>query len=189
MMGARRQLTQRFNRDPTLSEIASESGFPEPRVVELLDLLEIPVSLDTPVGNGESRSRSDRGHEERPAGRRAGAQLPSHRARPRLAVPDPAHAVRARASLRPQWRGAEDARGRGGDPRSHARARTANRSVRARGATPPRAVSQAPPRDGLTRGRRRREPLMAAATAYAADGSAMDVITKIGPVWWRAKSR
>ena len=55
MMGARRQLAQRLNRDPTLSEIASESGFPESRVEELLDLLESPVSLDTPVGNGESR--------------------------------------------------------------------------------------------------------------------------------------
>ena len=55
MMGARRQLAQRLNRDPTLSEIASESGFPEARVEELLDLLENPVSLDMPVGNGESR--------------------------------------------------------------------------------------------------------------------------------------
>ncbi len=72
MMVARRQLAQRLNRDPTLSEIASESGFPEPRVVELLDLLETPVSLDTLVGNGESRysdliedTKSGRPDEER----------------------------------------------------------------------------------------------------------------------------
>src|SRR5437763_9083740 len=54
LMRARRTLTQKLNRDPTLPELAKESGFPERRVGELLDLVEDPVSLETPVGDGES---------------------------------------------------------------------------------------------------------------------------------------
>jgi RNA polymerase primary sigma factor len=54
LMRARRVLTQRFNRDPTVEELAAESGFPARRVQELLDLVEDPVSLETPVGDGES---------------------------------------------------------------------------------------------------------------------------------------
>jgi RNA polymerase primary sigma factor len=54
LMRARRQLAQKFNREPTEKELAKESGFPEKRVRELLDLVEDPVSLETPVGDGES---------------------------------------------------------------------------------------------------------------------------------------
>src|SRR5437588_6251667 len=54
LMRARRTLTQKLNRDPTMPELAKESGFPERRVEELLDLVEDPVSLETPVGDGES---------------------------------------------------------------------------------------------------------------------------------------
>jgi RNA polymerase primary sigma factor len=54
VMRARRVLAQRLNREPVHSEIAKESGFPEKRVQELLDLMEDPVSLETPVGDGES---------------------------------------------------------------------------------------------------------------------------------------
>jgi RNA polymerase primary sigma factor len=54
LMRARRQLAQKLNREPTESELAKESGFPEKRVQELLDLVEDPVSLETPVGDGES---------------------------------------------------------------------------------------------------------------------------------------
>jgi RNA polymerase primary sigma factor len=54
LMRSRRMLTQKLNRDPTVEELAHESGFPERRVRELLDLVEDPVSLDTPVGDGES---------------------------------------------------------------------------------------------------------------------------------------
>jgi RNA polymerase primary sigma factor len=54
LMRARRQLAQKFNREPTPAELAKESGFPEKRVQELLDLVEDPVSLETPVGDGES---------------------------------------------------------------------------------------------------------------------------------------
>src|SRR5436309_7794460 len=54
LLRARRQLAQKLNREPTESELAKESGFPEKRVQELLDLVEDPVSLETPVGDGES---------------------------------------------------------------------------------------------------------------------------------------
>ena len=54
LMRSRRALTQKLNRDPTVEELATESGFPEKRVRELLDLVEDPVSLETPVGDGES---------------------------------------------------------------------------------------------------------------------------------------
>jgi RNA polymerase primary sigma factor len=51
---ARRVLAQKLNRDPNLDEIAVESGFTPERVRELLELVEDPVSLETPVGDGES---------------------------------------------------------------------------------------------------------------------------------------
>ena len=54
VMRARRVLTQKLNRDPLPQEIAKESGFEVKRVNELLDLVEDPVSLETPVGDGDS---------------------------------------------------------------------------------------------------------------------------------------
>jgi RNA polymerase primary sigma factor len=54
VMRARRVLAQKLNRDPTIEEVAHESGFPARRVEELLELVEDPVSLETPVGDGES---------------------------------------------------------------------------------------------------------------------------------------
>ena len=51
---ARRQLAQKLNRDPSVEEIARESGFSPERVQELFELIEDPVSLETPVGDGES---------------------------------------------------------------------------------------------------------------------------------------
>jgi RNA polymerase sigma factor (sigma-70 family) len=51
---SRRQLAQKLNRDPSVAEIAKESGFTEKRVHELFDLVEDPISLETPVGDGES---------------------------------------------------------------------------------------------------------------------------------------
>jgi RNA polymerase primary sigma factor len=53
-MRARRQLAQKLNRDPSVEEIAKESGFSPERVRELFELMEQPVSLETPVGDGES---------------------------------------------------------------------------------------------------------------------------------------
>jgi RNA polymerase primary sigma factor len=54
VLRARRILAQKLNRDPLVPEIAKESGFPAERVQELLELIEDPVSLETPVGDGES---------------------------------------------------------------------------------------------------------------------------------------
>jgi RNA polymerase primary sigma factor len=51
---SRRQLMQKLNRDPTIPEIAQDSGFTIERVRELFELVEEPVSLETPVGDGES---------------------------------------------------------------------------------------------------------------------------------------
>ena len=51
---SRRVLAQKLNRDPNLDEIAVEAGFTPERVRELLELLQDPVSLETPVGDGES---------------------------------------------------------------------------------------------------------------------------------------
>jgi RNA polymerase primary sigma factor len=51
---ARRILGQKLNRDPNADEIAAESGFTPERVQELLDLVQDNVSLDTPIGDGES---------------------------------------------------------------------------------------------------------------------------------------
>jgi RNA polymerase primary sigma factor len=50
----RRVLAQKLNRDPTYDEIALETGFTPERVGELLELVQDPVSLETPVGDGES---------------------------------------------------------------------------------------------------------------------------------------
>jgi RNA polymerase primary sigma factor len=54
LLRARRNLTQKLNRDPTPPELAKESGFTLERVEELLELVEDPISLSIPVGDGES---------------------------------------------------------------------------------------------------------------------------------------
>ncbi len=54
LLRARRQLAQKLNREPTTVELAKETQQSEERVLELLELVENPVSLETPVGDGES---------------------------------------------------------------------------------------------------------------------------------------
>jgi RNA polymerase primary sigma factor len=51
---ARRALGQQLSRDPTFDEIATETELTPKRVQELLDLVQDHVSLETPVGDGES---------------------------------------------------------------------------------------------------------------------------------------
>ena len=51
---ARRTLGQELNRDPSIDEIATETELTPLRVQELLDLVQDHVSLETPVGDGES---------------------------------------------------------------------------------------------------------------------------------------
>jgi RNA polymerase primary sigma factor len=55
MMRSRRLLTQKLNRDPTVDELAQDSGFPVKRIEQLLNLVEDPVSLEAPVGDGNSQ--------------------------------------------------------------------------------------------------------------------------------------
>ena len=54
LLRSRRQLAQKLNREPTLPELAVEAKMPEERVRELLEFVETPVSLDLPIGDGES---------------------------------------------------------------------------------------------------------------------------------------
>ena len=51
---ARRALGQQLSRDPTFDEIGAETDLTPLRVSELLDLVQDHVSLETPVGDGES---------------------------------------------------------------------------------------------------------------------------------------
>jgi RNA polymerase primary sigma factor len=51
---SRRQLAQKLNREPSIEEISKDSGFTLERTRELFDMIEDPVSLETPVGDGES---------------------------------------------------------------------------------------------------------------------------------------
>ena len=50
----RRTLGQKLNRDPSVDEIAAEIGVSPERVQDLLDLVQDPVSLETPIGDGDS---------------------------------------------------------------------------------------------------------------------------------------
>jgi RNA polymerase primary sigma factor len=47
-------LGQKLNRDPSLEEIAAESGFTIEKVRDLLELVQDHVSLESPIGDGES---------------------------------------------------------------------------------------------------------------------------------------
>ncbi|MBD0329238.1 MAG: sigma-70 family RNA polymerase sigma factor [Thermoleophilia bacterium] len=51
---ARGRLAQRLNRDPTLEEVAAETGYPVARIQELVELVEDAISFETPVGDGDS---------------------------------------------------------------------------------------------------------------------------------------
>jgi RNA polymerase primary sigma factor len=50
----RRLLGQKLNRDPSVDEIAHEIGITPERVQDLIDLVQDPVSLETPIGEGDS---------------------------------------------------------------------------------------------------------------------------------------
>src|SRR5690242_1602405 len=51
---ANRKLTQQLGRDPLPGELAAELQIPVERVIELQRMTEDPLSLETPVGDGES---------------------------------------------------------------------------------------------------------------------------------------
>jgi RNA polymerase primary sigma factor len=54
LMRTRRVLAQKLNREPTMEELAAAAELPLAKVKDLLELVEDPVSLETPVGDGES---------------------------------------------------------------------------------------------------------------------------------------
>ena len=51
---ARRALGQKLGREPTPEEVAKEAGVEPKRVRDLMELVEDPVSLETPIGDGDS---------------------------------------------------------------------------------------------------------------------------------------
>jgi RNA polymerase primary sigma factor len=58
-MGAQRQLAQEYGRDPTPEEVAGELQMNEQRVRALLNMLQQPLSIDTPVGEDGDSSLGD----------------------------------------------------------------------------------------------------------------------------------
>ena len=54
VLRSRRQLARKLNREPTLPGVAKDAVLTEEKVRDLLSLVEDPVSLETPVGDGES---------------------------------------------------------------------------------------------------------------------------------------
>ena len=54
VMRTRRTLAQKLNREPTAAEIATAAELPEKRVHELLGVVEDAVSLEAPIGGGDS---------------------------------------------------------------------------------------------------------------------------------------
>ena len=61
VMRSRRVLAQKLNREPTLAEIAAESTLPEARVIQLLEIVDDAVSLETPIPGGGVELRRPRG--------------------------------------------------------------------------------------------------------------------------------
>ena len=59
LLRARRQLAQKLNREPTIAEVAREAKQQEERVVQLLELVEKPLSLETPIGEDGGSSYGD----------------------------------------------------------------------------------------------------------------------------------
>ena len=101
VMRSRRILAQKLNREPLLPEIAKESGFPLERVRTLLELVEDPVSLETPVGDGESLYGDlIEDTEDRPPRHGDGRAPPLRRARPGAPAAHPAHAPCGLAPVR-----------------------------------------------------------------------------------------
>ncbi len=108
LLRARRQLAQKFNREPTIAELAKETQQSEERVRELLELVENPVSLETPVGDGESLygdliedvNALGPARTVRPAGAGEGARGSARAARTRACAASSRFASASTASLR-----------------------------------------------------------------------------------------
>jgi RNA polymerase primary sigma factor len=59
LMRLARDLTQKFNRQPTTEELARYSGQPVQRIEQMLGYARIPISLDKPVGEDGDSSLGD----------------------------------------------------------------------------------------------------------------------------------
>ena len=143
---ARSTLGQQLNRDPSIDEIAVETELAPLRVQELLDLVQEHVSLETPVGDGES-VMSDLIED-------TSAIEPEAETALRLRSTELARAL---AQLKPRLQrvlvlrfgldgsSAADARAGRRRARDHAGARAPARDPRAAGAAPRRACARALP--------------------------------------------
>ena len=167
----RRLLGQKLNRDPSLEEIAAEIDITPERVQELLELVLDPVSLETPIGDGDSSvadlipDLNAQQPEVETADRARSSELLDA-----LAQAPAAPAPRRRRALRPRRRPPADARGGGREPRDHARARAPARSARAPRAPRDRARARALPADlAVSRLRSRRRT--ASRASPRADGA------------------
>ena len=124
VMRARRVLAQKLNREPTIAELAKESGFPREAGRGAARPRRGPGQpRDAGRRRREPLRRPDRGHEDRAARRRRPRiSLRRRELADALLQPEPAHAPGARAALRPRRREAADARGGRRRPRHHPRA-------------------------------------------------------------------
>ena len=59
LMRSQKHLFQDFGREPTAEEIAEDMGFPVERVRAVLKMAQQPISLQSPVGDGEETSLGD----------------------------------------------------------------------------------------------------------------------------------
>ena len=169
VMRGRRVLAQKLNRDPNTDEIAVEAGFTPERVQELLELVQDPVSLETPVGDGESlygdmvEDTKTAGPDAETADRLRSTELAAalDRLNPRMR-----HVLAQRFGLD----GADpaDARRGGGRPRHHPRARPPARVTRPARAAHGRARARVLPPHARARARR---PTPARAARRAASAS------------------
>ncbi len=155
VLRARRVLAQKLNRDPEIPEIAKEAGFTPERVQELLELIEDPISLETPVGDGESvysdlieDTKSDQPDDA------TAKTAPLARAGGSAAAAQPTNASRRDAPLRARRREPADARAGGDRPRHHAGARPPARVARPARAPAGRSEPPALPRERIVRTRR-----------------------------------
>jgi len=146
LLRSRRVLAQKLNREPTVQELAKEASIEEKRVNELLELVDDTVSLETPVGDGESMYGDliEDVNSETPDESRSTRLRAKELAKCAVAS-DPAHAPRARTSLRTRRRDRSDlgsSRCRAGN---YAGARAPTRVPRltrvAHSSTRPRALS------------------------------------------------
>ncbi|MDA1352858.1 MAG: RNA polymerase sigma factor RpoD [bacterium] len=54
-----RRLLQEFSRKPTEEEISQESGIPVDKVKEIIKIAQVPLSLETPIGDEEGHNLGD----------------------------------------------------------------------------------------------------------------------------------